>query len=1005
MRRIDLRSVLVLVVVGSWLGAAGLAAYQVQVERTARLWRTRADAAEAEGRFEQALAALVRYLALRPDDVAAQERHAWLLDRTATTAPARARAAAGLERVLRRQPGRADVRRRLAELEVERGRYAEARAHLGVLTSGSPADAGLEELAGRCDEAGGDFASASLRYQRVLGHDPKRPVAAARLADLRRLRLDDPAGADRVLDELVRADPGSVEPWLVRSRHRRAHDLAGADDDLERARTLAPDDPGVLIELAQSARRRSDLAGARAVLDRGAGLYPRDPRFPRSRAELEIGARSPDEAVRALRRGLGTMPGDAGLRWTLANLLAEQGDTAELACQIDRLRADPDGYPPAALDYLGAWLAFDQGRWAEAADVLERVEPALTAWPEIRLRAVELLARCYGPLGRPESQAAAYRRALDLNPRHPAARLNLAATLAAEGHVDRAIEEYRGLLPEVPEARGPLARLLIRRNEDLPADQRHWDEVDRLLAGLARAADDPEAVAVLGAESLAAKGRPDAAREQFRRLLSARPDDPALRRDWAQFLLRYGPAAEVGPALRTVLAGPGTAADTAWARRSLAVWLAAPGDPARAREALALLGDGRPATPDDCRARARVLATLGGLRDRRETIALLEGLDGAGRDPAPGEGGDDRWLLAMLYESVGDWPRARALITGLGGPAVTDPAALARLADALLRHGEAEAAAPLVARLGRAEPAALATADLEARLLQARGGAAAAADRLSAHARVNAGDAGAVAALLDRLGHPGPAEPLYRAAAARPDRPEGVLALAGFLARTGRGGEALDLCERAWTTCRPGVVAEATVAVLDAWGGDAASLDRAARRLEAEAGRDPVPVAVLTSLASVRELQGRFGDAEQLYRRALGLDGRDPVALNNLALLVASRGGDGREPLDLINRAIEQAGPRPALLDTRAVVRLAAGDGAGAVDDLTEAAVGSASGPVYFHLAQAHLACGRPDDSIRAYRRMRELASPADHRAIAQEERLRPGRLAQLERLAVSSTR
>ena len=58
------------------------------------------------------------------------------------------------------------------------------------------------------------------------------------------------------------------------------------------------------------------------------------------------------------------------------------------------------------------------------------------------------------------------------------------------------------------------------------------------------------------------------------------------------------------------------------------------------------------------------------------------------------------------------------------------------------------------------------------------------------------------------------------------------------------------------------------------------------------------------------------------------------VALNNLAYLLALNGGSQAEALALIQRAIDQAGPDPEMLDTRALVYLKGGQADRAGKDL-----------------------------------------------------------------------
>src|SRR5205807_4452033 len=101
-----------------------------QVRRNAGDLLSQADRAEEQGRFDQAAECLGRYLALVPDDTDVWARYGLLLahDKLATSPKARLRAFLTLERVLRREPKRRDVRRRLVGVAMRLGRFTDARA-------------------------------------------------------------------------------------------------------------------------------------------------------------------------------------------------------------------------------------------------------------------------------------------------------------------------------------------------------------------------------------------------------------------------------------------------------------------------------------------------------------------------------------------------------------------------------------------------------------------------------------------------------------------------------------------------------------------------------------------------------------------------------------------------------------------------------------------------------------------------------------------------------------
>src|SRR4051812_46812773 len=100
-----------------------------QVGRTAGAMLDRAGRGEDEGRLDQAVDYLGRYVSLRPDDLDALARYGALLadERLATSGQAKYRAMSVLNKVLYRDPQRHDVRRQVARLAVALGMYGDAR--------------------------------------------------------------------------------------------------------------------------------------------------------------------------------------------------------------------------------------------------------------------------------------------------------------------------------------------------------------------------------------------------------------------------------------------------------------------------------------------------------------------------------------------------------------------------------------------------------------------------------------------------------------------------------------------------------------------------------------------------------------------------------------------------------------------------------------------------------------------------------------------------------------
>ena len=108
----------------------------VQVEGNAGKLKERAEAAEAEGEYEKAVALLGQYLNFRENDYNALLQFLRLRDGLATTNAARNQVLLGYEELLRRDPGRpdeAEIRQDIAAIAISVGEYTVAQHHLKTL--------------------------------------------------------------------------------------------------------------------------------------------------------------------------------------------------------------------------------------------------------------------------------------------------------------------------------------------------------------------------------------------------------------------------------------------------------------------------------------------------------------------------------------------------------------------------------------------------------------------------------------------------------------------------------------------------------------------------------------------------------------------------------------------------------------------------------------------------------------------------------------------------------
>ena len=261
--KLNLRFLACLVAVAVVLGGAWFGIHWWQERRHAAALLVEADTAESENRPDRSARFLGLYVGLVPDDVEARARYGQTLDRMAQTPKAKAGVVAVFEQVLQRDPDRQAIRRRLASLYLEADQFDDALQHLKYLQAALPEDAEVAEMVGRCHEGRGQYTLAVADYRSALKHEPGRIDASLRLARLLRDHLSRAPEAERLLADLVQADPKSYRARLARAQFLQegtpSEDaLKAARADMNEALRLAPDEADVLLAAAREAERRPD---------------------------------------------------------------------------------------------------------------------------------------------------------------------------------------------------------------------------------------------------------------------------------------------------------------------------------------------------------------------------------------------------------------------------------------------------------------------------------------------------------------------------------------------------------------------------------------------------------------------------------------------------------------------------------------------------------------------------------------------------------------------------
>jgi tetratricopeptide (TPR) repeat protein len=888
---------------------------------------------EVLGQAEQKASGSSEVIVLRAETLAAQEQ--W------------GRAEEVLTKARDRWPGRVEFWVALSEL-AERRQSQERAMTL------------IEEAERRLGD------SVTLRLARV-NHWSKRggPEAVAALAALSsNLAAFAVADQERVLRALAEA-------------HLATGNVSGADQVISQLCRMAPEDLGLRFLRFELALQLGDRSKMEAIVGElaatEAGLYgsaerggpftqcakarylvwltAQDGRDPRSSREIE-------EARLLLNKAATLRP-----TWSLAPLYeAELEDFAGNADPAIKgyLRAIELGMQNALVVRRTVQLLFERGRYDEADELLQTLEAKGVGARDSQLQ--KLAAEVSLQIRDPGQAVALARRAVPAESQDYRDRLWLAQILWAAGQSKEAIAQARAaklLADAAPEPLLLLVQYLRRTGQSQDAIAAIRETENRLRG-------DYSLLAL--ARCYAEVGDLEKAHDRFAKALSKRPDDIAILRAAVVFDVAAGRAAEAEAYLRKIRTlENSTKADDAWARRQLAAVLASGGDQRKVTEAMDLLGivdEGSAYQPaideslDDLRAKARVLAARKSRRARRAAIRVLQHI--IERDA---RAVDDRLLLTRLYEAEGDRSRSEREAMSLLDLDGQNPALLANAAFTFLRHGSLEQAASLLESLEKQEPNEFRTIALKARLLKAQGKGSEAAGQIQAFAAGKAAYIESAARLEEEIGEIAQAEALYRKLAAGSKRTEAALELAAFLGRNGRIDEALDECERAWAGCRAEAVGQLEVALLYSGDSDEKRVERVAESLKRELAKQGPNAGLLFQLGNVRSRQGRYQEAESLYRESHRRDQTNSGPLMNLAWLLARRDRKCQEALDLIAEAARLDGPTPDLVDTRSIVYITLGKSDLAIKDLEDVAGVEPSPLKYVHLAEAYAKANRTEDA------------------------------------------
>jgi tetratricopeptide (TPR) repeat protein len=598
---------------------------------------------------------LSEHLSASPNDTAALELKSQIMAGTAQTLDQLVAASKVHDQLLTLAPEAGfsqDARRRLVELDVRFGdklkatplhtsdqqtnetvaqftRYRAAEVVARELIRRGARDPGAyllraKALDGMAVPGDRDAQNEAVReYQNVLAMEPGNISAADRLARLYQERLNDPARAEQVLADLIKAVPNSVEARL--NRHRlfvKIHKQAEAATELEEAAKLAHEGRqlvDVLVTSAEFALKRGDAEAARKHLERVPEKFRENIQVLMIRGLIDFDAEQPDEAIDAWRRGLEVASGtDAEMTWWLAYALLQMNRVADAAPLIEQYQRFASDDAPL-LRFLEALYDERSGRPARAVETLESIRQRILGFEGLIWLA---RGRCHEALWNEPRAIESYNHALSIDPSSVIARLAIAKLKLRKQPDDAVAEIDRGLRidPENPALLIARAGARLQQEAIKPPKRRSWENFDRAWKDASEHTPNNAALALMWCDRLGLDGRDEEGVKFLEEAAAKSPRSAAVAIALADGFLRLLKPDKALKALDRA-AAPGAAGDQAGLRivrtRALTALF-------RGREARAALTDRIENLPAS--ERAQVLMVAG-------QLDILRGeLDAARRD-------------------------------------------------------------------------------------------------------------------------------------------------------------------------------------------------------------------------------------------------------------------------------------------------------------------------------------------------------------------------------------
>jgi cellulose synthase operon protein C len=871
-------------------------------------------------------------------------------------------------------------------------------------------------------EGKGDESRQSLRA--AIAVDPKNPTAWVSLLATE-VRGEHWSDAEKLLGEMQKQFKDGVPYRLARAEYLFRHLGAKAKKEL---RSLAQAPP------SYSPAERQQLASGLA------------------RAALEI--RDFEQAERLCRLVADNDPANLQIRLVLFDLAQQAGQIKAMERALEEVRIiEKDGFYSTYGDAVKLFLEGKQKHDEHLLDqALTRADEARRQRPDWA-RATLLIAEIDDYRNRRDAAIEAYTAAMDLGEHDPRLVGRLVSLLYEQGNYPKAESIMRRLqdakTPFTPE----LARLashtsiqtgdvsraleLARQSAEHSKDVRDtiwlgqvlsisgrddeaeskfkqatlnapkfpggWieliqlyrktgktDQAKKVLAEAKTKIDTKETPLALAyaCELLGLNGE---AEKYYADAIKAAPNDTRIRQAMVEFQIKTGKVAEADALLQQLVAESKDKATLQWSRRKQAGLLINSATYQNRIKAAGLIDENLKESPDsdaDLRMRALADAALGTSESRQKAIKQLELLA-----PRPGVlTADDRLLLAKLYWSAGQHPKAKDELRSLATQGRRSAEYALAYAEVLLEEkDDLSEAENWVRRVEELAPNQFGTVVVRARLLAKQGRLNEAFESLTKFIKDDTGDPRSrtlhrrlASARLEEIGnnltkegHRQEAEKSYKQAenwlldvADNASQPTLLHIL--FLIRHERNLEAVAEIERLQQGKDLDTLAKACLAIAQVKTDEHEVLERAARVAEHLASVRPTAESWI-ALGALQDRAANYDGAEQSYRKALEIGSTRIDALNNLAYILALRKKDLNNARSLIDQAIKSGGPRGPLRDSLAMIELAAGNSDAALSEAEQAASEDPNPVHLFHLARLQMAKGDRKAAADSLKKARQL--------------------------------